>query len=73
VVVNDLGRTLIVIGLVITLAGVVLLLAGRVPGLGRLPGDIAIHRGNWTFYVPIGTSIVLSVLLTLILWLVGRR
>ncbi|HEX2437478.1 MAG TPA: DUF2905 domain-containing protein [Methylomirabilota bacterium] len=70
---NDLGRALIIIGLVITLAGVALLLAGRVPGLGRLPGDFAIHRGNWTVYVPIGTSIVLSVLLTLILWLVGRR
>ena len=70
---NDLGRTLIIIGLVITLAGVVLLFFGRTPGLGRLPGDIAIHRGNWTFYVPIGTSILLSVLLTLVLWLVGRR
>lgn len=70
---NDLGRTLIVIGLVITLAGLVLLFFGRMPGLGRMPGDFAIHRGNWTFYVPIGTSILLSVLLTLILWLVGRR
>lgn len=71
--VTDLGRTLVVIGLVITLAGVVLLVAGRLPWLGRLPGDVAIQRGNWTFYAPIGTSILLSVVLTLVLWLLGRR
>lgn len=70
---HDLGRMLIVLGVVIAALGVVLLLAGRVPGLGRLPGDIHIERGNWTFYVPLGTSIVLSVLLTLVLWLLNRR
>ena len=53
--------------------GVVVVLAGRVPGLGRLPGDIHVERGNWTFYFPLGTSIVLSLLLTLVLWLIGRR
>jgi hypothetical protein len=70
---SDLGRMLIVVGIVIALVGVMLLLAGRVPGLGRLPGDIHVERGNWTFYFPIGTSIVLSLLLTLVLWLIGRR
>jgi len=72
-VVNDLGRALIVIGLVIAVVGIVLVLAGRLPWLGRLPGDIAIQRGNWTFYAPLGTSILLSLPLTLILWLLGRR
>jgi len=72
-VVNDLGRALIVIGLVIAVVGIVLVLAGRLPWLGRLPGDIAIQRGNWTFYAPLGTSILLSLALTLILWLLGRR
>ncbi len=72
-VVNDLGRTLIVIGLVIALVGIVLVFAGRLPWLGRLPGDIAIQRGRWTFYAPLGTSILLSIVLTLILWLFGRR
>ncbi len=72
-VVNDLGRTLIVIGLVITVVGIVLVLAGRLPWLGRLPGDISIQRGHWTFYAPLGTSILLSLALTLILWLFGRR
>ena len=70
---SDLGRMLIVVGVVIVVVGVVLLLAGRVPGVGRLPGDIYVQRGNWSFYFPLGTSIVLSLLLTLVLWLVGRR
>jgi DUF2905 family protein len=70
---NDLGKSLIVVGLLIALVGVVLLLAGRVPWLGRLPGDIYIQRGNWSFYSPVVTSLVVSVLLTLLLWLFGRR
>jgi len=70
---QDLGRMLIVLGIVIAAVGVVVVLAGRVPGLGRLPGDIHVERGNWTFYFPLGTSIVLSLLLTLVLWLIGRR
>lgn len=70
---NDLGKSLIVVGLLIALVGVVLLLAGRVPWLGRLPGDIYIQRGNWSFYFPVVTSLVVSVLLTLLLWLFGRR
>ena len=70
---NDLARLLIVLGVVIAAVGVVLLLVGRVPWLGRLPGDIHVERGNWTFYFPLGTSIVLSLLLTLVLWLIGRR
>ena len=70
---SDLGRMLIVLGLVILVVGVVLLLAGRVSGIGRLPGDISVERGNWTFYFPLATSLLLSVVLTLMLWLLGRR
>lgn len=70
---NDVGRLLVVFGLVIVAAGVLLLLIGRVPWLGRLPGDIHIQRGNWTFYVPLGTSILLSLVLSLVLWLIARR
>jgi len=71
--VHDIGRMLVVFGLLIALVGVALVLVGRVPWLGRLPGDIHIQRGNWTFYAPLGTSILLSLALTLILWLLGRR
>jgi membrane protein implicated in regulation of membrane protease activity len=70
---GDLGKTLVVIGLVMTAVGIVLMLAGRVPWLGRLPGDIYVQRGNWSFYFPVVTSLVLSVLLTLLFWLFGRR
>jgi len=71
--VQDIGKALLILGLVIALVGFVLLLAGRVPWIGRLPGDIHIERGNWTFYFPLGTSILLSVILTLLFWLFGRR
>jgi Na+-driven multidrug efflux pump len=71
--VTDVAKLLIVFGLVIALVGGVLLLIGRVPWVGRLPGDIHIQRGNWTFYFPLATSLLLSVALTLIFWLIGRR
>jgi hypothetical protein len=69
----DIGKVLIAFGLLIALAGVVLVLVGRVPWVGRLPGDIHIQRGNFTFYFPLATSLLLSVVLTLIFYLVGRR
>jgi len=70
---SELGRALIVLGVVIAVVGLVLVFFGRVPWIGRLPGDIHVQRGNWTFYFPLGTSILLSILLTLVLWLIGRR
>jgi hypothetical protein len=70
---TDIGKLLIVFGLVIALVGVILLLAGRLPWLGRLPGDIHLQRGNWTFYFPLATSLIVSIALTLIFWLIGRR
>ena len=71
--VNDIGKTLVVLGLMIALAGVLLVFVGRVPWIGRLPGDIHIQRDNWSFYFPLTTSILLSVILTLILTLLSRR
>ena len=70
---SDVGKALVALGLLIALAGVVLMLVGRVPWLGRLPGDIHIERGNFSFYFPLATSLLLSVVLTLLLYLVGRR
>jgi Protein of unknown function (DUF2905) len=71
--VNDIGKILVGFGLLIALAGVVLVLVGRVPWIGRLPGDIHIQRGNFTFYFPLATSLLLSLVLTLLLYVVGRR
>jgi hypothetical protein len=70
---SDVGRALVIVGAVIAVVGVVLMLAGRVPWIGRLPGDIYIRRGNWSFYFPLATSLLLSVILTLMYWLIGRR
>ena len=72
---GTIGKFLIVVGLSIALVGVTLILLGRFPGLkiGRLPGDIHIERDGWSFYFPLGTSILLSVVISLILWLVRRK
>jgi Protein of unknown function (DUF2905) len=70
---SELGKLLILVGALLALVGVVLVLAGRIPGIGRLPGDIYVQRGNWTFYFPLATSVLLSLALTVIFWLIGRR
>jgi hypothetical protein len=72
---GSLGRMLVVAGVLLAVAGLVLLAADRFPGLriGRLPGDIRIERRNFAFYFPLATSIVVSVVLSLLLWLFGRR
>jgi hypothetical protein len=69
---TDLGRLLIAFGVLLLLVGLVMTLAGRIPGLGHLPGDIVIERENFRLYIPLGTMIVVSLLLTLILNLVTR-
>jgi DUF2905 family protein len=64
------GKTLIVIGLLIAGAGLLMTLG--LP-IGRLPGDITVRRGNFSFYFPLATSIVVSILLTLLFMFLGRR
>ncbi|MCL6581060.1 MAG: DUF2905 domain-containing protein [Firmicutes bacterium] len=68
---DGLGRLLIVMGVLLAVVGVVLVFGGRI-GLGRLPGDILIQKGNTTFYFPLATMILLSVVLSLILSLIRR-
>ena len=72
---GTIGRYLILLGIVIAALGVVLILAGKFPGLkiGRLPGDIYIQRDGWRFYFPLMTSILLSVILSFVLWLISRK
>ncbi len=67
-----LGKSLIVIGLIIAAIGVILSFAGRIPWLGRLPGDIFIKRENFTFYFPLATSILVSLVLSLVLWFLRK-
>ena len=72
---SEIGRTLIALGLLLVVAGGLVLLLGRtgVPfGLWRLPGDVLIKRDGFTFYMPLTTSILISVIVTAILWLLRR-
>ena len=68
-----MGRTLMAIGaLLLVVGGAIYLVERFLPGLGRLPGDIVIRHGNFTFYFPIVTSILASIALTLLFWLWQR-
>jgi hypothetical protein len=66
---SELGKMFIVFGVILAAAGVLLLVAPRIPWLGKLPGDITYRGERFTFYFPLATSIVLSVVLSLILYL----
>jgi hypothetical protein len=68
-----LGKFLIMLGILIIAVGIILLLSGKISWLGRLPGDIIIQKKNFTFYFPLATSILLSILLTFIFWVFGKK
>ncbi|MGH7961249.1 MAG: DUF2905 domain-containing protein [Candidatus Binatia bacterium] len=68
----ELGKTLIVLGGVLLLVGVFLTCGGKIPWLGRLPGDLSIQRDNFSFYFPLATSLVVSVLLSVLFFLLRR-
>ena len=69
----QVGRHLVVIGLLVAAIGGALMLDGRIPWIGRLPGDITIARGNFRLYIPLGTCLLASAILTAVFRLLGRR
>ena len=71
--IHDVARALIVLGLLMAGVGGALLLAPKFPWLGRLPGDLLIQRERFTFYMPLATSLLISLVVSLVLWLFGRR
>ena len=71
--INGIGRILIIVGLVLVSAGIILSFIGKVPWLGRLPGDIFMQKKNFTFYFPITTSLLLSILASLLIVIFRRR
>jgi len=71
--INSLGRFLIFIGLLLIAFGAMLTLVNKVNWIGRLPGDIYAQKKNFTFYFPLATSILISLIISLILWLLKRR
>jgi membrane protein implicated in regulation of membrane protease activity len=70
---SGMGRLLILLGAVLILVGAVFVLADKIPWLGRFPGDFYVQRRNFTFYFPLTTSILISVVLSLVLYLLSRR
>jgi uncharacterized protein HemY len=70
---NGVGKLLIGLGGLLIIIGAALVLVGKIPWLGKLPGDIYIERRNFTFFFPLTTSILASVILSLVLYLLSRR
>jgi hypothetical protein len=69
---QGIGKLLIVAGIVLLIVGLFFVFSPRIPFLGKLPGDIMVKRENFTFYFPLASSILLSVLISLILYLIRR-
>jgi len=69
---SDLGRSLLVLGCIIAITGAVLMLSGKLPWLGKLPGDIYVKRENFSVFFPITTCILVSLIISLILWFIRK-
>ena len=67
-----LGKLLILVGVLIIVIGLLLLVGEKIPWVGRLPGDLMIKKEKFTFYFPITTSILISIILTLLLWILRK-
>lgn len=70
---ENLGKLLIILGLVLAGIGLIFIIGQKISWLGKLPGDIIIKRDNFTFYFPIATSIIISIILSLVFYLFSRR
>ena len=70
---NDFSKTLIIFGIALIGIGLLAALFTKVPGLGKLPGDITIQKGSFTFYFPLATCLILSLILTLVFTLFGKK
>jgi membrane protein implicated in regulation of membrane protease activity len=70
---NGLGKWLILLGGILIVIGAAIVFVGKLPWLGRLPGDIYVERRNFTFFFPITTSILVSVIISLVWYVVSRR
>lgn len=70
---DSIGKLLILLGVILVLVGGLFLLVGKIPFLGKLPGDIYVQKKGWSFYFPLTTCILVSILLTLLFFLFPRR
>lgn len=70
---QEIGKAVIILGIVFIFVGIILVFAQKIPFIGRLPGDILIEKKNFTFYFPLATSILISIFLTLVFSLWSRK
>ncbi|SOH03272.1 hypothetical protein KSMBR1_0761 [Candidatus Kuenenia stuttgartiensis] len=70
---GSFGKVLIITGIILIIAGALFLFVNKIPFLGRLPGDIAVQKKNFSFYFPLTTCIIISIVLSIIMWLLGRK
>jgi len=70
---GDIGKSIITIGIVLIVVGVLLTMTGKIPGAGKLPGDILIKKENFSFYFPLTTCILLSIILSAIMYFFGKK
>jgi len=70
---NDLGKSIIGVGIILILIGGIMTIAGKIPGVGKLPGDIFIKKENFSFYFPLTTCILLSIILSAIMYIFGKK
>lgn len=70
---GDLGKTIITIGIVLIIVGILMTMAVKIPGVGKLPGDIFIKKENFSFYFPLTTCILLSIVISLIMYWIGKK
>jgi hypothetical protein len=71
--VHEFGKILILIGLLLALLGFIFIVGNKIPFIGKLPGDIALERKNYSFYFPVTTCIIISIVLSFVLWLFSKR
>jgi len=70
---SDIGKTIISMGIVLVFIGIVMTMAGKIPGVGKLPGDILIKKENYSFYFPLTTCILLSIILSAIMYIFSKK
>lgn len=70
---SDLGKSIIFIGIILIVVGILVTVAGKIPGVGKLPGDIFIKKENFSFYFPLTTCILLSVILSAMMYFFSKK
>lgn len=70
---SDMGRTIAFFGIILLVVGGGMMLFGKIPGIGKLPGDFFYQKDGFTFYAPIATSILLSIILTIMFNIINKR